>query len=106
LGVDFSKHNKVFPRTFGRTCIFTPAATGIPQEIRGVLGAGASPEGLPPGESMNMVLFIARQEIDPTPAAGDEIQIGATVYKVLGLPESDIEGAGLYLPLRKDRQAE
>lgn len=87
---------------FGRPLTFTPAATGIPQSITGILDEAAELEDEAPGQSVNALLWCAAADIDPVPAAGDEIATATTVYKIL-LPKRDAAG-GLMLHLRRDRE--
>ena len=86
---------------FGEAYSFTPAETGIPQTILGVLIRGVELEQSPPGEGSINAVFWTKDDVVPSPKAGDEISSATAVYKVL-LPERDEEG-GLTIQLRQDR---
>jgi hypothetical protein len=78
---------------------FTPAATGLPQSVAGILIEGSELEEHAPGDGSTYAALTVSSAIVPIPAAGDEIASATTTYQVLK-PERDL-GGGLRLLLRK-----
>ena len=82
--------------------LFTPADSGEPQQIRGILDTGVEPEDAPPGDgSTYATLWFKNQGVAPAPVVGDEIASGTTVYKVVRLRKD--AGRGLGILLRQNR---
>lgn len=85
-------------RAFGRQVTYTPQ-TGAPLMVTGILDAGARQEEATPGAYA--LLFVRAAAFAEPPARGDEVTVGASVYKVVDL-EADAEG-GLRLVLHFNR---
>ncbi len=99
---DCSHLNRACLNTFGQALSFTPAVTGEPQTVTGILLSGVELEESFSGEgSINAGAFLAAADVSPVPEKGDEIATTTTVYKIVRI-EQDAAG-GLRLGLRQDR---
>lgn len=106
MALDFADLNGDCLAAFGQALSFTPASSEEAQEFTGILEAGAQLEAAAPGDSSSYARVWLRQgDLNPQPAAGDEISTATTVYKILGPPELDAAG-GMRLLLCYDREAD
>lgn len=91
--------NEACLRTFGREVTYTPQVDAS-FTVTGILDAGAQQEDAAPGTYA--LVFVRAAAFSEPPARGDEVTVGASVYKVVDL-EADAEG-GLRLVLHFSRQ--
>jgi hypothetical protein len=101
MACDFSGLNRACLYVFGQAFTFTPAATGAPQPITGILDSGVEPESRAPGDGSVYARLWLEATVDPVPTEGDEIASDTTVYKIVRTEQDT--AAGLWLLLRKDR---
>ena len=102
MAFDFGGVNEACLTAFGQAFTFTPAATGVPQTITGILDSGAVLEGVPPGEESAYAILWIKSTVTLLPVAGDEIATTTTVYKIAGEGKADA-GEGVSFILRRDR---
>jgi len=101
MSVDFSDLNQACLDVFGQACTFTPAETGVPQTISGIIDSGVQLENATPGDGSIYARLWLDSSVDPIPAEGDEISSASTIYKIARVEQDP--GGGLWLLLRKDR---
>lgn len=93
------KLNQQVVASFGREVTYSPQV-GESFTVRAILDTGVRQEDAAPGAYA--LLFVRSAAFAEPPARGDEVTVGASVYKVVDL-EADAEG-GLRLVLHFNRQ--
>jgi hypothetical protein len=82
---------------------FTPAATGTPQAITGVLKRTPEMEAMQQAfGSTNMFLFVRWADITPNPQRGDSIVVNDFTYEIGELEVDRVGGATLKLKRNGD----